>query len=204
LFASLCFEPEGFVDMSGSSPGEFAMGANDIGGYFTAELCNFLEENRDSRSDWDSVFLEVRPEVENLFQARHPDGYPGPGGVRQYTQTIDARFMPAATAAQPGTGPPGVQQMGPRFGVRAINDPRGVRITEVVAGSPATRCSLVSQPDAVGSLEVGDIIVEINGQPIRNEQDYANAVDNSSQNMRFTIINAKDNSYLELDVLLAR
>ncbi len=202
LFVSLCWDSAGFVDISGSTRGEFAMGADDIGGYFTAELCDYMTANRNSRRDWATVFREVRPQVADLFQTRHPNGYPGPGGVRQFTQTIDARFTPAAAAG--GGGQDQVMQQGPRFGVRAINDPRGVRVTEVVPNSPATRCSIVGQPNALGSLEVGDIIVEINGQTIRNEQDYANAVDNSPRSMRFTIVNSKNNALLELDVMLAR
>ncbi|MDR0327429.1 MAG: PDZ domain-containing protein, partial [Planctomycetaceae bacterium] len=65
-----------------------------------------------------------------------------------------------------------VAYQGPRFGVRAVSHPGGgVRITEIVPNAPGGRAG----------FEIGDVILDINGTPIRNEQDYSKAIDDSPQ-----------------------
>lgn len=88
------------------------------------------------------------------------------------------------------------------LGIRIQDLPPGVRVASVVPNSPAaTRVSL-GQPYAgypagtLISMEPGDLIVEINGAPIRSETEFANAVDGSGPNMLLKVVNLQDgNSY---------
>ncbi|MFH5806139.1 caspase family protein, partial [Alienimonas sp. DA493] len=57
---SLLYRARGFVDMSGSAPGEFAMGDGTIGGYFTAALTSYLRENLETPLTWAGVEAAVR------------------------------------------------------------------------------------------------------------------------------------------------
>ena len=77
---------------------------------------------------------------------------------------------------------------GPRFGIRAVNHSAGVRITEVVANSPGQRAG----------FEIGDVIIEINGKPIRNEQEYSDAIDVSPKTMNAKVINTNDGQTLNV------
>ena len=50
-------------------------------------------------------------------------------------------------------------------------------ITEVVPLSPAFNAG----------LEVGDLLLEVNGKPVRTEKEYSDAIDSSPRNIRLLI-----------------
>lgn len=188
-FVALCWKPRGLVDLSATKPGEIAMGNNAIGGYFTSELAAYLKQNKDSELSWSNVARGVRREVDALFRSKHPDGVNGPNG-RQNTQTVYERNSIS------GGGGGGLV-----FGVRARESSRGLVVTEVVDGSPASNITIVDS-GVVGALEKGDIIVSINGSRIRTEREYARAIDNSPRDMRMTIINVRNGESIDVNVTL--
>jgi S1-C subfamily serine protease len=77
-----------------------------------------------------------------------------------------------------------------------------LQIINVTENSPAKRV-MIAGTNTMAALEVGDVIVAINGQAIRSERDYANAVDNSPQRMSLRIINRKNGRQYDLIVNLA-
>lgn len=82
---------------------------------------------------------------------------------------------------------------GPVFGVEAINnDGVGVKVSKVLTGMPGEKTG----------FEVGDVILEINGQKITSEQDYSDAVDRAGLMMRVKLIDCKTNQQVEADVTL--
>ena len=78
---------------------------------------------------------------------------------------------------------------------------RGVLITEVMPNSPATNINVTGIQGSV-ALESGDRIISINGRPINSEADYARAVDNSGQMMRFEVLNSRDGQTYSASVRL--
>jgi hypothetical protein len=186
IFGALFIKPEGTVDITSSRRGEASFvdsTAKKRGSCFTWPLVALLEKHRDNESlTWQEFTAELKIDVQNAFLDSHPEGFkfepPLNGVALQKTQTIEVYGTLPGAAVQPVN----VNQ-GPRFGVRAINHfGGGVRITYVL-------------PDGAGAkagFEVGDIILEINGTPIQNEQDYSKAVDDSPKKMTAKIINVHD------------
>ena len=191
VFEALFVKPEGTVDMTSSKRGEvsFVDGSEKKrGSCFTWPLVALFEKQRDNASiTWPEFATELKTDVRQAFLENWPDGYqfdpPLNGITVQKTQTVEVYGTLPDQAEQP----PGNSQ-GPRFGVRAVNHPGGVRITEVLPGGPGCRAG----------FEVGDIIIEINGTPIRNEQDYSKAVDDSPKKMNAKVINVNDGRTLDV------
>ena len=198
-FVELCWKPTGIVDISSSKLGEVAMGDNVQGGYFTSQLTMFLSQNADRPLNWATVANSVRQRTANYFREQHPNGLDVPGVGRQRTQTVTSRI--SIEDGGGGTTPPPLSD-GPRFGVRVVRaGSRGVLITEVMPNSPATNINVTGIQGSV-ALESGDRIISINGRPINSEADYARAVDNSGQMMRFEVLNSRDGQTYSASVRL--
>lgn len=58
LFRALFFEPVGLVDINSTEPDEVARGNFD-GGYFTHELCSYLNAKQAERLSWETVLKDV-------------------------------------------------------------------------------------------------------------------------------------------------
>ena len=85
------------------------------------------------------------------------------------------------------------RKSGPVFGVKAVdNSGTGVKVTEVVAGLPGQKAG----------FEVGDVILEINGTKIGNEQAYSDAIDRSGNVARVKVLCGKTNQTVDADVIL--
>lgn len=197
-FVSLCWKPAGEIDMSACSSGEFSMGDNISGGYFTSQLVNYLDRNRSREVSWGQLFRSVKQSTAQVFRENNPRGVAGPAGGIQRTQTPIARLD--MDSGDSGGG----SSTGPRFGVRVINSSgRGVLITEVLRGTPGTQVNVAGLSGPV-SLEAGDRIVSINGRRIDSESDYARAVDDSGQAMDFEVINKRDGRTYRASVRLTR
>lgn len=79
----------------------------------------------------------------------------------------------------------------PRFGVAAAaNDSDGVRITHVIDELPGKR----------HGLEVGDVILKIDGKQITSEKEYSDAVDAAGEIMVLEVRNAKGGNIVTLRV----
>jgi len=82
---------------------------------------------------------------------------------------------------------------GPAFGVKAAeNNGTGVKVTEVVANLPGQKAG----------FEVGDVILEINGTKIANEQGYSDAIDRAGQTARMKVLCGRTNQTIDTDVIL--
>ena len=69
---------EGFLDITAASPGEFALGTKDAGGFFTTALATrsftaAADADGDRFLSWDEVFAKCKTETENLFQQALPE-----------------------------------------------------------------------------------------------------------------------------------
>jgi len=55
----------------------------------------------------------------------------------------------------------------------------------------------------VGTLDPGDVILEINGDPITSTQQFSAAIDQSGQRMSLVILNVRNGERLSVTVNLA-
>lgn len=67
----LFLKHKGFLDITAASPGQYAWGNNQIGGYFTAALIQSFTSSSDADKDaflsWKEVFSATRDETQRLF-----------------------------------------------------------------------------------------------------------------------------------------
>ncbi len=186
LFEGLFLKAEGVVDITSSKLGEASFldtTTKKRGSCFTYPLVELFEKYRDDdKMSWPKFVDELRTNVKKAFSESWPDGYKieqsGSGSFVQKTQTVEVY------GKLPGEESSGDSLLqGPRFGVRAVNrQGGGVRITEVVSRSPGQRAG----------FEVGDVIVEINGQKVADEKDYSDLIDKSPKNCEIKLINVND------------
>lgn len=191
VFEALFVKPTGTADLNSSKQGEASFATTPNGdSCFTQAIILLLDEQRDNASLlWSDFVAEVKICVQEFFCENYPNGYkfdpPLNGIVVQNTQTIEIygtlpKIPKGFTAPYDEQAAP---NKGPRFGVRAIIRPGGgVRVTDVIAASPGAKAGIT----------IGDVILEINGKPLRSEQDYGKAVDDSPKTMNAKIVNAGD------------
>jgi hypothetical protein len=191
IMETLFMKPAGTVDITSSKRGEASFvdtTENKRGSCFTWSLVALFDKHRNNTSlTWQEFTTELADDVKKAFHDSHPEGYkfspPLNGIVVQTTQTIEIY------GTLPGVAPAPVVQQGPRFGVRAITLPGGgVRVTYVLPDGPGARAG----------FEVGDIISEINGKTIQNEEDYSKAIDDSPKQDHAKVINGKDGRLLNV------
>ena len=76
---------------------------------------------------------------------------------------------------------------GTRFGVSAVeNGGDGVRVTNVRSGYPGSRGTRI-QTGETFSIEVGDVLLSINGQDLHSTGDFVSAVGTSPREMQYTV-----------------
>jgi S1-C subfamily serine protease len=161
-----------------------------------------LDEHADRQISWDFLVMQVRTATAEEFRDAFPGGFTFRDSqgrqVTQRTQTVTARLDLGGNDTQPPP-PPG---QGLRFGVVAQQVGNQLRITRVFDDSPAKRVT-ISGTNTRAALEVGDVIVGINGRAIRTEQEFLNAVAGSGRNMSLEIICRRNSTRYNLDVYLA-
>jgi S1-C subfamily serine protease len=162
-------------------------------------MIGYLWANMDRRSNWNQMIKQMQEVAPRLFAAVHPDGIEHPDGGKQTTQTITAFSLPDEAAPE---GPAASDPRGSRFGVPAVaHGTDGVRITAVWENYPGTQVVEVATGKRL-ILEPGDIILEINGRPLRSLQNYIDCVKNSPQTMEFVIRNVRNGERVPLRVQL--
>jgi len=195
IMETLFIKPEGTVNITSSKRGEASFvdtSEKKRGSCFTWSLVALFEKYQmETEITWKEFTETLAVDVKQAFldsypPDRYPDGYkfssPLNGSVQQTTQTIEVYTLPGMESA------PTIQQ-GPRFGVRAVTLPgSGVRITQILPGGPGARAG----------FEVGDIITEIDGKKIQNEEDYSKAIDDSPKKVNAKVINVKDGRLLNV------
>jgi hypothetical protein len=195
IMETLFIRSEGTVDMTSSKRGEASFAdatAKKRGSCFTWSLAALLEKHKNNAEfTWQEFTTALAEDVKTAFLDRHPEGYkfspPLNGIAQQTTQTIEIY------GALPGTATASAAVQGPRFGVRAVAlQGGGVRITQILPDGPGDRAG----------FEVGDVIMEINGKAIQNEEDYSKSIDDSPKKMNAKIINVKDGRLMNITIEL--
>jgi hypothetical protein len=177
LASRLFFSRPGLVSVTSSKAGEYSMTRGDgHGSLFTYALYGVLSANEANSKDWAEIVDLTSKNVKADFQKMHPNGVPLGNGQTQDKQTVTPLFL------------------APTFGVGVTPDGNKLRVTIVVPLSPA----------AAKGFEVGDQIVEINGNTISTVQDFNKAVDDSPNTLRFKVINGKDNQPVEGQLELSK
>ena len=201
VFDALFVKPTGVADIISSKHGEASFvdtTGKKRGSCFTWPFVALLEKHRDNGSmTWSAFVNDLRTDVQNAFLECWPEGYkfspPLNGITVQKTQTVEVYgTLPGNTVYNPGQ-----VVGGPRFGVRGANHYDGihgncVRVTEIVQNGPGQRAG----------FEIGDLITEINGRPIRNEGDYSKTIDDSPKTMRAKVVNVNDGRTLNVTIEL--
>jgi hypothetical protein len=165
-FRSLIYDQKGIVDITSSKPGEYSHGDNG-GGLFSSSLVRYLGDKRyqNRKLTWAELMIQATKEVDRGWRERYPDGkLPFPPGGTQETQTPHIFTAPTLI-----------------FGVRAMRDEglsEGVRVTEVVRGAPGEEAG----------VEVGDVILKINGQPVRDDDEYVRLLDQAKRDGRLVVV----------------
>lgn len=90
LFDELFLKPRGLVNLNSASPGEWALGVNPFGCYFTlvlagtaapedipGEYLGYLLSNAESRKSWRTVVAELQVNLTAFFKKGNPNGYQG-------------------------------------------------------------------------------------------------------------------------------
>jgi hypothetical protein len=188
LFKFLFVYCKGVVDITSSKLGEYSFcdnrKENNRGSCFTYPLIELMNNNKDNaQMDWGKLVEELTPKVNDAFKELYPNGHTASGQMSQTIVAVDypGKNLPPAPVA---ANSPTEEKRNYRFGVRAApHQGGGMRMLEIINDSPAQR----------SGLEVGDVILEINGKTINTEQEYSDAVDASEKKMQVKLINVRDN-----------
>ncbi|MEX0963240.1 MAG: trypsin-like peptidase domain-containing protein [Pseudohongiellaceae bacterium] len=79
----------------------------------------------------------------------------------------------------------------------------GVIVLDVFPGTDPERLGMRGLVrDQRGRIQLGDVIVEIDGQPVRNEDDYANALERHSAGDTVEVKTVRDNQIQEYEIRL--
>ena len=162
---NLFLEHEGFLDITAASPGQFAIGNNDLGGHFTSALLSqgfTAVADRDGDGDsflsWQEVFDTTVAQTKKLYQeatfGRSMEAELQKQG--QTTQEPLAHSLPERT----GGGSPLVQAPPPIRAVTVLNftsDPPGAEVSIdgfVVGRTPLTDYELDTDGGSTKEIEV--------------------------------------------------
>ena len=188
LFKSLFLGRSGVFSITSSKPGEVSITRGDgKGSLFTYHFVEFLKSNSNRPLAWDSALLKVKSTVDKDFKVltKHKGidtSDPRDGNSDQFTQTVHA-FM-----------------LTPRLGMRIKQANGQLMISEIVALSPAAQAKTAAGNNV--DLDSGDILLEVNGRPVRTEREYSNAVDNSAGLMRFKVRDSASKQVFDLQTTL--
>ena len=209
LFRSLFVDHAGFVDLTSSKEGEQSIGYPGLrlpkdsplvmpgtvtdrvfftrGGLFTTALTDIFSASRDEPLTWSRIGEATAGKVAAEFRRLRPDGLEDDDPEHpQMTQTVTA-YSTGTSTARPDRRP--------AFGaLGAENGGDGIRIEQAFAGTPAA--------DLL--LEPGDVVLTINGAPLRTLQDYARQNQGSPRIMRFTFRDVRTGIVKEAAVRLDR
>ena len=106
---------EGFLNITAASPGDFALGTKDDGGFFTTALAKLsfiaaADADGDRFLSWEEVFAKCKTETQNLFQQALPEIRSNPAifgqmeEIRQTTQ-VPHNYAPLPTPTRKSAEP---------------------------------------------------------------------------------------------------
>jgi hypothetical protein len=198
VFRSLFLEPRGQVNINSSQPGEsaFFLPIDDkeesyslSNSIFTGELIEWIHENRNRSSNWESLVRAVSLKVHAAFLKHYPNGASvGKGNIVQKQQNLFSFFHPGRPEAS-----------GPRTGL-IIRDfaGRGAVIVEVTPSSPATQVFRLDLERMI-SLEPQQVVISVNGLPTADTEAALKAIQTAPQITRLGI---RDRTGRSFDALI--
>jgi hypothetical protein len=196
VWRCLFFQSRGVVDITAAEQGSFALLDTEVGGMFTRAFLNLMEKgvdeldlDKDGFVSWDEFYKQLREETNRVFKERKETWGAGADEIKQDGQFAFAFNLPKGMVVRkPIPLPPGVKgyKLGARVDLRAAaaaapGQPRGVKLLMVTPGSPAAKAG----------LEVGDVILSVNDQPVNSLEDYASLLDGSGGMVRLQIIDGR-------------
>jgi hypothetical protein len=169
LFAHLLFDRCGLFSITSSKPPEISLTRGDgKGSLFTYPFVRIAQENASRRLDWsdlvDRVEVQVAKDFQQVTKGKGLDTN-GDDRIDQRTQTVHA-FVNT-----------------PALGLRVQEQDGQLKITQVIDLSPAFHALL--EPD--------DVVLAINGAPVRTERAFGEAVDRSPRTLTLTVRDHRTN-----------
>jgi S1-C subfamily serine protease len=196
--ARLLLETEGEYIQNAAARGEPAFYQDRAGGFFTFALYKELTEGPAAEGDnqvtWKDLAPRLQERVNVIFRdAKKAAGDSAPPEVKERdgqkletpVENVRAFVLRPLMAPPPGRN-------GYRLGVVLDPGDRGVKIREVRPGSPAAR---------VG-LEVKDVILAINDQPVNSLPEFIRLVDASGGSVRLLILDIRTGKEMTLDKVI--
>ena len=186
----LFMETSGELDITSSRINESSF-CNTAGGYFTKLFIQFLRKNATNKDvEWSDLQKQLQPELTKMFKAY-----------------LDKEGLPYIDLKKVGIdvppGMPAIQDdqrmyvyacpnMPIRFGAGVKRVDGQLKVVKVLSDTPAEKAG----------VEAGDILLEINGSPLKTYSDYDLLINYSHQRMRLKV--KKSNGDVEdLNVVLA-
>ena len=156
---------------------------------FSQAFVELLVKHRDSTEiTWSQLFEEVQVETNRRFQKTFPDGreYLAPNGEKHKL----IQQMPRKTGSLPQeigkAAPSGKKRVGAQF---EEGDQGAVFLRYTDDNSPAKKMKLADRADepTVYSLVPGDVILEVDGQPVKDLEELAEALRTASLKMELNV-----------------
>ncbi|MDR2704249.1 MAG: caspase family protein [Planctomycetaceae bacterium] len=177
LFRTLFLESQGLADITAAKIGQcsFIYGkADKRGSIFTWQLCRILEHEKNTQKNWQTIFDMVAVASNRDFRNENPKGVEIPPDRK-----IQREMNPFQWSLPETKTINELPRQRKKLGVRAENTPfgDGVKIIDILPNSAGEQAG----------LHITDTIIEINGQPVRNEEDYVRAVSTSPATMQIKV-----------------
>jgi len=137
LFRDLLFRHRGTVDITAARKGQVAVGNKLKGGYFTTGLADLflftnkadIDKNRDGIATWSEAANVLQQQTQEAFERMRPRGIKLAEGQKGQTPHVFGNL--AQSVGKP------IPRSPHRFGVSVAPDRAGVRVSEVIDGTPA-------------------------------------------------------------------
>jgi hypothetical protein len=192
LHRCLFFQHRGIVDITAATL-DASLGDEEIGGFFTHTFNQLMLRRQlkdfktsDGFLTWRVFYDVLKQDTNALCQGRIKKAIAAgqkPG--------IDKQIPKAFQLADGGEAP----RPKWRFGVQVFNHGgTGVRVNKVFPDTPAHQAG----------LEAGDVIVAIDSQPVRNEDDFAQAIDGSEGQINVQLRSAQTQQMVTKAIKLER
>jgi hypothetical protein len=172
ILRNLFFEHRGIVDITAATLDK-SLAFGNLGGLFTITTTELLSSDVPSFKPADpdfltwAEFMAAQRELTNLYMKTYVEACRknGKEPILEKQVALPYQLADGGTVSRPRW----------RFGAHVFDhDGNGVLVRRIFPGTPAERAG----------MEAGDVIVAIDSQPIRDEDDYARTIDGSEGKIR--------------------
>lgn len=196
LFHSLFFLCRGTVDVNSSSPDQWAVISKESGALFSSCFCIYLEIGLGQPMSWEELLNRIDSSLNSVLRtAESKYGHIGPAaGLPAFRQTAYRVSLPHPDASV--KIPP--RDLAPTFPIGEFPP------VDVFIRKPMSLLDASPDDDQGWSEESnwypvnGDRIIAVNGEPVRDEPEYREAVKYSPEIITLTLIDTRgDRCYLQ-------